>query len=300
MELWNELRTALLVAKTGTISGAAAALGVHRATVNRHIDALEARLGAPLFQRHARGYALTEAGRDMLEVTQRADDMFADLVGRSRGRASRLSGELIVTALQGVAPLVMPAIRRLHEEHPEIEISFLSDHKLARLEHGEAHVAVRAGPRPTEPDYIVLPFRRIRFGLYAHRDYLARRGRPSSEDGFDGHRFVGLKEQAERVPYRAWLERHVRPEALSLRARDHYSITVAVLEGLGLGWLAEDDAVRSGGLRTGALVEVIAPSQEITAALWIVAHVDLHRTAKVQALLKHLKAIASTPPLESD
>ena len=46
----------------GTVSGAAQALGVHHATVIRHIDALEGRLGVKLFQRHARGYTPTEAG----------------------------------------------------------------------------------------------------------------------------------------------------------------------------------------------------------------------------------------------
>ena len=57
MENWDEVRTAYHVAHEGTVSGAAAALGVHHATVIRHIDALEARLGTKLFQRHARGYA---------------------------------------------------------------------------------------------------------------------------------------------------------------------------------------------------------------------------------------------------
>ena len=52
MENWDELRTAYEVARHGTVSGAAAALGVHHATVIRHVDALEARLGVKLFQRH--------------------------------------------------------------------------------------------------------------------------------------------------------------------------------------------------------------------------------------------------------
>ncbi|MGA1181477.1 MAG: helix-turn-helix domain-containing protein, partial [Marivivens sp.] len=49
MEHWDEIRTAYQVAKQGKVSGAADVLGVHHATVIRHIDALEARLGAKLF-----------------------------------------------------------------------------------------------------------------------------------------------------------------------------------------------------------------------------------------------------------
>jgi DNA-binding transcriptional LysR family regulator len=44
MDKWAELRTAYQVAKLGTVSAAATALGFHRATVNRHIDVLEKRL----------------------------------------------------------------------------------------------------------------------------------------------------------------------------------------------------------------------------------------------------------------
>ncbi len=64
---WDEIRTAFHVARVGTVSGAADALGVHHATVIRHIDALEGQLGVKLFQRHARGYTSTEAGNDLLK-----------------------------------------------------------------------------------------------------------------------------------------------------------------------------------------------------------------------------------------
>jgi len=74
MENWDEIRTAFQVARLGTVSGAAEVLGVHHATVIRHIDALEKRLGAKLFQRHARGYTPTEAGRDLLLVAQTTEE----------------------------------------------------------------------------------------------------------------------------------------------------------------------------------------------------------------------------------
>ena len=88
MDNWDEIRTAYNVARIGTVSGAAEVLGVHHATVIRHIDALEGRLGVKLFQRHARGYTPTEAGQDLLRVAQATDDQFAQLAGRIKiGRA---------------------------------------------------------------------------------------------------------------------------------------------------------------------------------------------------------------------
>ena len=89
MENWDEVRTAYQVARMGTVSGAAEVLGVHHATVIRHIDAIEARLGVKLFQRHARGYTATEAGEDLLRVAQATDDQFSQLAGRIRGRGCR-------------------------------------------------------------------------------------------------------------------------------------------------------------------------------------------------------------------
>ena len=283
MDHWTELRTALTVARLGTVSAAAEALGVHRATVNRHVETLEGAFGAPLFQRHARGYALTDAGRDMLEVAARADEMFADLAGRTRGKAGQLSGALIVTALSGVAPLVMPAMRAFHLAHPQIALEFVAGAQLARLEHGEAHVAIRAGAKPEVPDYVVTLFRRLRFGLFASQSYIERAGHPDP-DRLEGHRFVGNPGQPGRAPFTAWMNANVPEQALSLRTDDLIVLHNAVCAGLGLGFLTEHDAaVRSD------LVEVIPPSDAWSTALWTVTHVDLHRTAKVQAFLKHLR-----------
>ena len=109
---WDEIRTAYHVARLGTVSGAAEVLGVHHATVIRHIDALEDRLGSKLFQRHARGYTPTEAGNDLLLVAQTTDDQFTQLAGRIRGRGEEVTGELIVTTVSSLAGLIVPSLAR--------------------------------------------------------------------------------------------------------------------------------------------------------------------------------------------
>ena len=110
MDNWDEIKTAYQVARMGTVSGAADILGVHHATVIRHIDALEGRLGVKLFQRHARGYTATEAGQDLLRVAQATDDQFSQLAGRIRGRGSEVSGDLVVTSLIEITPLLAPVL----------------------------------------------------------------------------------------------------------------------------------------------------------------------------------------------
>lgn len=272
-----------MLARHGTVSAAAEALGVHRATVNRHIDTLEAVFQTKLFQRHARGYTLTESGQEMLDVVGRADEMFADLAGRSRGRSATLSGNLVVTALSGIAPLITPALREFHLAHPQIKLEFAASADLARLEHGEAHVAFRAGPKPDTPDYVVALFRRIRFGLYASRNYISRRGQPTSDD-LTQHSFVGSFEQPSRFPFAGWVLDHVGAENISLKTTDQHVVHNAIKDGIGLGFLAEHDA--SGDPN---LVEISPPSHDWWVPIWVVTHVDLHRTEKVRQFLEYIR-----------
>lgn len=285
MDKWTELRSAYLVAKLGTVSAAADTLGVHRATINRHIEALEQALGAILFQRHARGYTPTEAGCDMLETAARAEEMFNDLRGRNQGRNAQLSGELIVTTLSGIANLIMPALAAFRAAHPEVALTFATSTQLARLEYGEAHVAIRAGDKPEEPDYVVLPFREMRFTLYAHQDYLARHGKPQGLDDLNAHYFIGsLISETREPPYSAWMRAHISPTAFALKTPDPRAIFYGVLHGLGIGFLAEHEAAAY-----PELIPIVPPQAEWDGHLWIVTHVDLHRTSKVQAFIKLLR-----------
>ena len=282
-----------MVARHGTVSAAAEALGVHRATVNRHIDLLEETFGAPLFQRHARGYALTETGQQMLDVATRAEEMFDDLAGRSRAHAGKLSGKLIVAVLSGFSPLIMAAIREFHLAHPKIEIDLVAGAQLSRLEHGEAHIAIRPGPRPEIPDYVVGAFSEIQYGLYANRDYLARNGMPSAPN-FEDHQFVGSVGHPSPLPYAQWMNKHVPRSQLALFTRSQTVQGVAIRHGVGLGFLPEFEAHDSSDL-----VAVLPPSGEWSTTLWIVTHVDLHRTEKVQEFLRYVrKHNGSSPPLE--
>ncbi len=52
---WNDLRYALAIARAGTLAAAARRLGVDETTVARRLAAMEAVLGAQLFQRTGTG-----------------------------------------------------------------------------------------------------------------------------------------------------------------------------------------------------------------------------------------------------
>ncbi len=283
---WDEVRTAYQVARVGTVSGAAQALGVHHATVIRHIDALEGQLGVKLFQRHARGYTPTEAGHDLLRVAQATDDQFAQLAGRLKGKGEGVGGDLVITSLETLSALLTPVLVGFQQAHPDVTVHALHGERVFRLEYGEAHVAIRAGNAPDDPDNVVQSLGRLDFALYAHESYLQARGRPESDADLANHDFVGPEDLASRAAFFRWLADAVPEARIVLRTPDARVMLDAVRAGAGLGFATSSNA--------HGLVQVMPPRDEWCVPLWLVTHVDLHRSAKVQSFLRHLKAAAVT------
>ena len=284
MENWDEIRTAFQVARLGTVSGAADVLGVHHATVIRHIDTLEKRLGSKLFQRHARGYTPTEAGQELLKVAQTTDEQFNQLVSRIKGQGETVTGELVITTIGGLSALLTPVFARFQEIHPAVKIRYISDMRIFRLDYGEAHVAIRAGSLPQEPDNVVQPLIRMHMGLYASASYVQAHGKPDGIADFARHRFVGTDARNLRAPFYQWMAENVPADAITFVQGDPSANLDAIHAGLGIGFLPSHDAGSNSNL-----VEIMPPRPEWDSPLWIVTHVDLHRSLKVQSFVTILK-----------
>lgn len=280
---WNELRAAYVVARTGKLSAAAEELGVHHTTVLRQVAALERKLGTTLFHRHARGYAPTEAGRLLMQTAEASEDQFRQVAARIADDDRRVSGKIIVTAFPELSPVIVPILAGFREAHPDVNIELKSDERRLALDYGEAHVGLRAGPPPSEPDNVAQRLVTLRSTFYAHRDYIARHGRPASLSE-EGHWFVTGNNPNDRVRTLRWVAENIPPERIAFRGSGLNDIYFAVLAGMGIGTVACWAAARSSDL-----VPIVAPEPEWSADLWLVTHVDLHRTAKVQALLSHIK-----------
>lgn len=283
VDTWDEIRTAYHVARLGTVSAAAEVLGVHHATVIRHVDALEQRLGAKLFQRHARGYSATEAGQDLLNVAKTTDDQFTQLAGRIRGRGGEVTGDLIVTSVSGLGDLLIPSMVRFQKEHSDLAVRFLTDERLFRLEYGEAHVAIRAGSPPDQPDNVVQPFCQIRGAFYASKSYYDRFG-PLDPDKPGDHRFLSHDSDTARAPFDRWVRENVPASQITFRANEQHILQTALLAGAGIGYMSLWTAAKMPDL-----VQMIEPRAEWEVSAWIVTHVDLHRTMKVQTFTTFLK-----------
>lgn len=272
----------MTVAQLGTVRAASAALGIHRATVTRHIDALENDLGIRLFLRHAEGYALTadgEALKRLADSTERLVESFLEDASTSQGE---LSGSLRISTLAHTAPLVMPAIRAFCSDHPNVLVNVFAESALTRLELRQADIALRTGPKPNNPDYVVVPFRQVPLRLFGHKGYFAAREIPRNLDDLEAHRLVATKSASGSIDMCDLFG--LRQEALTMITNDPTVARDAVEAGIGLGLLAEPDPAAS-----SLFVDVFPDATAHSVDVWIVTHVDLHRTTLLQTVLRYLR-----------
>jgi DNA-binding transcriptional LysR family regulator len=120
------LRTFREVAGRGSITAAARTLGYTQSAVSRQVSALEASLGARLFDRVARGVQLTEHGRSLLphaeSLLERLDGARRDLEALDRLECGRVRVGAFPTAVAALIPRSMAAFRA---EHPNVSLSLV-------------------------------------------------------------------------------------------------------------------------------------------------------------------------------
>ena len=131
---------------------------------------------------------------------------------------------------------------------------------------------------------MVQPFVRLSVGLYATKAYIKEHGHPDLFGDTSGHRFVCHDAAENRAPFNKWLRSHVAEDTITFRSSDARALEHAVMAGAGVGFLPVIEARANPNL-----VEIMDPSEDWSSPLWLVTHVDLHRTNKVQAFLSFLK-----------
>lgn len=115
-----QLRAFHAVAKHGTFSAAAHALGVSQPAVTQHVRALEEAIGSRLFHRRGTGVELTADGNDLLPQVHQIIKGIEDVSARlENGKHLRLGHLAIGLCGPHVA---MPLIRRFRATHPGIRI----------------------------------------------------------------------------------------------------------------------------------------------------------------------------------
>jgi len=118
----TDLKTFEAVARLGGMNRAAAELNTVQSNVTARIRALEEELGSPLFRRHSRGVALTDAGRRLLPFAQRIGRLLGD-ARRAVADDGQPSGTLTIGSLETTAALRLPPyLVTFAEAYPEVDL----------------------------------------------------------------------------------------------------------------------------------------------------------------------------------
>lgn len=142
---WDAVRFFLAVAREGSFSRAARALGADQSTVSRRVAVLEDALGQRLFERGSRAVVPSALARQLLEPALAVERSMLALVDQASAGESRASGRVRVALTEGlaqhvVAPRILPT---LLERHPELAIELVVGDEAVDLQRHEADVALR-------------------------------------------------------------------------------------------------------------------------------------------------------------
>ena len=149
----RHLEALVAVADEGTFRGAADVLGYSQAAISQQISALEADIGAPVFDRPGgpKPVALTPVGRALLRharaVLERLDQAREEVEDVRAGTG----GRLVVGTFQSVSVELVPQIvGRMRATHPGLILRAVEEAEneslLAHLKDGEIDVTFLAGP----------------------------------------------------------------------------------------------------------------------------------------------------------
>lgn len=280
---WNDLKSFLAVAETGSTLSAAQALRVSQTTVARRIAALEAATGLALFERRQAGYALTAAGTALLENAVAVRDA-AERFGEAAGARSRDAGGTVgLTVMEIFAVTILPPILRdLRAAHPDIHIHLDTSDEPRDLAAGTADIAIRSSKQPAGAGLVGRRIADNPWTLYCSRDYADRHGIPHTRDELAAHPFIGGGGGVWE-PYQAWLRQYGLESSVVMQYDSASGLLAGVRSGMGLTILPAFLADREPDL-----IRCIPPRSEDTTGLWLLTHERLRQVPRVRLVLEYL------------
>jgi DNA-binding transcriptional LysR family regulator len=276
---WDDLRLFLAVARAGSLSGAARALGVTHSTVFRRIGGFETRLGVRLFDRLPGGYALTAAGEEMRDSVIRIEEEITALALKVTGQDQRPSGTIRITTTDLLAVGVLPRhIAAFRAKWPEIEIEVIVADTVLDLTRREADVSLRIG-NPAQETLVGRRVGRLAFAVYATAGLRAQ----EADDPTDGD-WIGYG--SAHGPLSRSLVRWWPKMRQVYRTNSIIAAHAAAQAGIGLAALpcvvADCDP---------ALVRAASLPEDFMLDLWVLTHEDLRHTARIRIFVDFMAAV---------
>lgn len=256
MDIFRAMQAFVAAVQTGSMTAAAAQLGVSPAMVGQHVAALEERLGTRLLNRTTRRQHLTDFGasyfeqcRDILDRVALAEREAETLHAAPRGNLR------ITTPTTFGAEALMPALKRYREAAPDVTLDVvLTDRNVDLVEEG-FDVAFRIGTLP-DSRLIARPLMPYRMMICASPDYLSRHGTPEHPEQLGTHETIGFT-RASRSRWR--LSRgdetvEVTPSC-SVTVNSGQALRTAARAGLGI--IMQPAILLSSDVEAGHLIQLL-------------------------------------------
>ena len=280
---WEHWQSFLAVAAQGSLSAAARVLGLTQPTVSRHIDLLEAGVGAPLFLRSPQGMSLTELGTRLLPEARSMAAAASALERTASAPDDATRGIVRLTASEVVGSEILPALLApLMARHPGLEVELVLSNRNEDLLRREADLAVRM-VRPAQAGLVARKLADVAIGLFAHERYLSAHGQPESLSDLPAHRLIGPDRDAAMLA--ALAGTGITRRMIGFRCDRESAQLNAIRAGLGIGVMQAGLARLSPGLRP-----VLAGDIAFTLECWLALHEDLRANARVRLVFEHLAA----------
>jgi len=266
MERWDDLRLFLAVARQGTLTAAAEALGVNASTLHRHLGRLEDELGTTIFEKGPRGYRLTAVGEALMPRAEEVEEAIYAAGRTVRGHDNAVSGEVRITMPVDLLPVVGPHLVAFRQTCAGVRPVVLAEDAVLDLGRS-ADVALRPSQHP--PDTAVgRKLLELAWCRYAPVH--------CKSDDLPWLHFVGL----DHTPAVAWARRSFDLRAPVMRVDSvtamHTLLRATRAQGLLPCFVGDPDP---------SLRRVGQPAPEASSTLWLLIHADLRRAARVRALI---------------
>ncbi len=302
MDRFAALEAFVRVAETQSFSEAARRLRSSKSTVSRSVGALEAEVGARLFNRTTRSLNLTEAGRAYFERVSR---VLADLDDADRALGHHQAsprGRLMVSAPMSFGFLhLAPALPEFLARFPEVDVDLSLNDRFVDLVEDGFDVALRIGALPDSSLMArrIVPIRRT---LCASPDYFRRRGTPNAPDDLKGHEALRNSNVARTQEWR-FIDADGKPLLISVSGRvsanNGDALRSMALAGFGIANLPT--FIVGADLREGALVAALDRFLPQDLAMSAVYPHSRHLSPKVRAFVDFLvERFGKRPYWDSD
>jgi DNA-binding transcriptional LysR family regulator len=280
---WELYRSFLAVFREGSLSAAARALALTQPTIGRHVDELEAELGASLFTRSSNGLRPTAIAAALVPHAEAMAVAAGALRRAATGEALEERGTVRVTASEMIGVEVLPrALASFRAAHARIDVELVLSNRTADLMRREADIAVRM-VKPTQATLVTRKLGAVRIALHAHSRYLQAYGAPRSLEDLRVHALVGFDTTPPVRPVPS-LPIPITRDIFAFRCDSDLGQYAALKAGFGIGMCQVGLAKRDG------LVPVLHHALGFDLGVWLVMHKDSKASRRVRLLFDHLAA----------